>query len=160
DDTAAAFVGQWKDSKLSSQRFGAGYRHDEKTGKGEKSVSWTPELPHAGEYDVQLSFASGNGRDTAGPRVVRHAHGGRALKVDQTKSPQIDKLFHSLGRFKFEKGKAGSVTMSNAGTTEYVIADAVRFVPVSDDPAGADAAGSEVAEKKKAERERLDKVIA
>ncbi|MCC7420289.1 MAG: DUF1553 domain-containing protein [Planctomycetaceae bacterium] len=156
DDAAATFVGQWKASKSSSQYVGAGYRHDEKSGKGEKSVCWTPDIPEAGEYEVQIAFAAGNGRDTAVPVVVRHADGESDFKIDQTRTPAIDKLFHPLGKFRFEKGKAGSVTLSNAGTTEYVIADAVRFVAVAGNSGQApEATASEVAE-----RERLNKLVA
>ena len=129
DDVAAKVVGNWVKSKFSPNHVGEGYLHDEKQGKGEKSVTWTPKLPHAGEYEVRIAFAGSSGRDTAVPITIRHADGEKVIKVDQSKLPPIRKTFLSLGTFKFAAGESGSVMLSNAETTGYVIADAVQFVP-------------------------------
>jgi hypothetical protein len=135
DDVDAKVVGDWKDSKYSPNYVGAGYIHDEKTGKGEKSVTWTPNLPHAGEYEVRISFAGGSGRDSAIPVKIVHAAGSHDLKLDQSQTPPINKLFKSLGTFRFEAGSQGSVTLSTEGTTGFVIADAVQFIPQDQTPA-------------------------
>jgi chloramphenicol O-acetyltransferase len=37
--------------------------------------------------------------------------------------------FASIGRFRFEKGRPASVTITNAGTDGYVIADAIQLLP-------------------------------
>jgi hypothetical protein len=46
--------------------------------------------------------------------------------VNQKNPPAIDKALHPLGRFTFEKEAV--VTIGNAGTDGYVIADAVQLV--------------------------------
>jgi mono/diheme cytochrome c family protein len=135
DDTEAKKIGQWKESTFSPNFVGKGYVHDEKTGQGTKSITWTPTLPHAGRYEVRISYAGANGRDSAVPVTIRHADGVANLKVDQTQVAAIDKLFKPLGTFRFEAGMGGSVTVSNTGTTGYVLADAVQFLPV-DTPTG------------------------
>lgn len=153
DDAAAKIVGKWKDSKYSPHFVGAGYLHDEKTGKGEKSITWTPDLPRAGKYEVRIAYAGAGGRDDAVPVTIRHAEGETKLKLDQSRAAPIGRLFKSLGVFRFEAGKRGGVTLSNAGTTGYVIADAVLFVPqdktkaeASAPPAELDQLAAEVAE--------------
>ncbi len=134
DNTDAKIVGDWKESKFSPNYVGDGYIHDEKTGQGTKSVTWTPNLPEAGRYEVRISYAGSSGRDSAVPVTIRHAKGEHELKLNQTKVAKIDSLFEPLGTFEFEAGKNGSVTISNTGTTDYVIADAVQFIPVKQQP--------------------------
>jgi hypothetical protein len=51
------------------------------------------------------------------------------VKVDQKKKPPIDGVWVSLGTFEFEKGKAGSVTVTNDGANGFVVIDAVQWVP-------------------------------
>ena len=54
------------------------------------------------------------------------------MKVNQRKTPPIDGLWVSLGTFQFEKGKGGSVTISNDGADGYVVIDAVQWLPVKE----------------------------
>jgi Protein of unknown function (DUF1553)/Protein of unknown function (DUF1549)/Planctomycete cytochrome C len=128
DDVAAKRVGQWKKSTFTKRYVGKGYVHDEKTGKGEKSISFTPDLPEAGLYEVRLSYTGGGGRAKNVPVTIRSADGEKTIFLDQTKQPRIGRLFHSLGRLRFAKGTGGSVTISNKGTSGFVIADAVQFL--------------------------------
>jgi len=132
DDKDAKFVGTWKASQFTKPYVGDGYVHDDKTGKGEKSALFTPKLPKDGEYDVLVSYTPGTGRATNVPVTITFDDGEKTVPVDQTKPPKIENLFHSLGRFKFNAGSAGSVSISNKGTEGHVIVDAVRFVPVGD----------------------------
>jgi hypothetical protein len=160
DDTAAEIVGTWKDSKYSSTYVGVGYLHDEKTGKGEKSITWRPLLPHAGEYEVRIAYAGANGRDSAVPVTIRFAGGEKDLKLDQTQVPPINKLFKSLGTFRFEAGTAGSVTLSNEGTTGFVIADAVQFIPVGETPLAKDGQANDGEASAASESEKLQQSVA
>lgn len=154
DDKQAVVVGDWKESKYSPAFIGDGYLHDEKTGKGQKSVTWTPQLPHSGQYEVRLSFAGANGRDTAVPVTVQHADGVKQLKVDQSQPAPIENLFVSLGTFRFDAGAKNFVRISTDGTTGYVIADAVQFIPVGD------LVAAEQPEKETTETELLKQQIA
>lgn len=152
DDVVAKIEGSWEKSKHSPHFVGEGYLHDGKTAKGEKSITWTPDLPQAGKFEVRVAYAGSNGRDTAVPYIVRHADGETVVQVDQSKVPPIRQTFFSLGTFRFDAGQKGSVTLSTAGTTGYVIADAVQFVPRElEAVAPADAAAQEAAAKKLAE---------
>ncbi|HEY1065673.1 MAG TPA: DUF1553 domain-containing protein, partial [Pirellulales bacterium] len=130
DDSQAALNGQWKESSHSPRYVGKGYVHDEKADKGEKSAAFTPELPAEGEYEVRLSYSSSEGRDRKVPVTIRHADGETVVHVNQEERPNVDGLFHKLGRFKFKQGSEGQVVIGTEGTTEYVVVDAVQFLPV------------------------------
>ena len=150
DDKEAKLVGTWKPSVYSRPYVGDGYIHDDKTGNGEKSATFTPKLPKAGEYEVFISYTGTKGRATNTPVTVRGADGEKTVLVNQELPPKLDGLFHSVGTFKFAAGTAGSVTISNKDTTGYVIVDAVRFVPtgaLGKDPEMAMGVPSEVKDK-------------
>lgn len=155
DDAQAQKVGEWKSSTHVPRFIGEGYIHDDKQSKGRKSVAYVPQLPAAGEYEVRFAFASGGGRDRKVPVRIRHAQGETVVYVDQSAEPPIEKLFVPLGRFPFEAGDAGSVTVSTEGTTEYVIADAVQFIPVAELDGGPPAAAPQL----QAEQEALEAEI-
>ena len=55
DETDAVLKGNWQYSTHTPPYVGIGYLHDQKSGKGEKSVTWTPEIPEAGRYEVRIS---------------------------------------------------------------------------------------------------------
>ncbi len=129
DDKQATFVGTWKDSQYARPYVGDGYRHDDKSDKGRKSATFTPKIPRAGEYEVFVSYTASSSRAKNVPVTVRYAGGEKTILIDQTKPPTLDGLFVSVGKFRFAEGSQGSVTISNAGTENYVIVDAVRFVP-------------------------------
>ena len=130
DDANAKKVGNWKASTFSGAYIGEGYIHDEGKEKGEKTLTFQPEIPTTGKFDVRIAYASGNGRAASVPVTIFSADGEKTVHVDMTKSPEIDGLFHSLGQFKFEKNNQGFVIVSNEDTKGIVVVDAIVFVPV------------------------------
>lgn len=154
DDTEAEKTGDWAASTYSKPFIGAGYIHDNKTSKGEKSLRYAAKMPEAGTYEIRFSFTASNGRDKAVPVVVHHGGQTTNLKVDQTKTPEHQGLFHTLGRFDYAEGEEAAVVISNAGTTDYVIADAVQFVSLdelddkTDEPSAAKVELIDAAKKK------------
>jgi hypothetical protein len=106
-----------------------------KEGKGKKSATFTPKLLKGGYYEVRLSHNSNIRRANGVPVTIRHADGETMVKVNEGEHAPIEKLFRRLGVFRFEKGKAGSVTIGTAGTDgKYVIVDSVQFLPVKGKP--------------------------
>jgi hypothetical protein len=130
DDTEAELVGDWKASVFTKRYVGDGYIHDERQGLGRKSVTFRPEIPQDGEYEVRIAYASGGGRAKNVPVVVHSADDEKKIIVNQEKLPEIGGLFHSLGRYRFNQGTAGYVRISNTSTDGYVIVDAAQFIPV------------------------------
>ena len=135
DDVDAKLVGQWKHSVHTPPFVGKSYVHDMKEGKGEKSATFTPNLPKSGLYEVRMSHNSNVRRANVVPVTIRHADGKTVVKVNEGEHAPIEKLFRPLGVFRFKKGKAGSVTIGTTGTEgKYVIVDAMQFLPVEKKP--------------------------
>jgi len=135
DDVDAKLVGQWKHSVHTPPFVGVSYIHDMKEAKGEKSATFTPDLPHTGHYEVRMSHNSNVRRANGVPVTIRHADGETVIKVNEGEHAPIEKLFRPLGIFRFEKGTAGSVTIGTQGTEgKYVIVDAIQFIPVEKNP--------------------------
>jgi hypothetical protein len=130
DSTAAKRVGEWKQSTYSKHYIGDGYLHDDNTGKGEKTLTFVPDIKTAGRYEVRLAYVHGQNRSDHIPVTVFHADGESAVFVNQQEAPVIGSRFVSLGQFRFEANGFGYVLISNEGTKGHVTADAVQFVSV------------------------------
>lgn len=132
DETNAELVGEWEYSTHTPPYVGIGYLHDLKAGKGEKSVTFTPELPETGWYEVRLAHCYNVRRSTKTPVTIHHADGEAKVVINQQQEPEHGRLFRTLGTFHFEAGRKGWVRVSNEGTEsdKVVIADAVQFLPV------------------------------
>lgn len=132
DETDAVLKGKWQYSTHTPPYVGIGYLHDQNSDKGKKSVTWTPEFPRGGKYEVRVSHCYNVRRSTNTPVTIRHAGGSTTVRINQQDTPEHGKLFRSLGVFEFKAGKLGSVAISNEGTKDkYVIADAVQFLPIA-----------------------------
>ena len=64
DATGVTVIGSWTASSATAGFWGVDYLHDENADKGTKSVRFTPDLPAAGEYDVQLRWTAHTNRAT------------------------------------------------------------------------------------------------
>jgi hypothetical protein len=127
DDIAAKLSGEWLASVLTSG-IHQGYRHDNDARDGLASATFTATLPASGDYEVQVAWSPNANRATNVPVKIEHAGGVTEVKLNQRERPEIDRLFGSVGRFRFD-GK-GVVTISNAATDGHVVIDAVRWVRV------------------------------
>lgn len=136
DETAAELVGDWQYSTHTPPYVGLGYIHDMKEGKGTKSVTFTPDLPKAGRYEVRVAHCYNVRRATNTPVTIHHAGGDTVVRINQQEEPAHDRLFRSLGVYEFTAGKSGFVRISTEGTdpTKVVVADAVQFLPVPETP--------------------------
>lgn len=133
DETDAVLKGQWQYSTHTPPYVGIGYLHDQKADKGNKSATWTPDFPKAGNYEVRVSHCYNLKRPINTPVTIIHATGKTIIGINQQNIPRHGRLFRSLGVFAFKKGKTGSVMISNEGTEgKYVIVDAVQFLACSE----------------------------
>ncbi|HWN97251.1 MAG TPA: DUF1553 domain-containing protein [Methylomirabilota bacterium] len=136
DSAQAKAVGEWKHSQFSKHYIGDGYVHDDLKGKGEKTLTFQPDLKK-GRYEVRFAYQHGTTRATNVPVTVFHADGETTVLVNEQEAPVLDGRFVSLGHFRFEGNGFGSALVSNEGTAGHVTADAVQFLP-------ADSAAAEV----------------
>ena len=166
DDAQAKKIGDWKESKFSGTYIGAGYIHDDNKEKGEKSLTFDPDIPQTGKYEVRFAYQAAKGRATKVPVTVFSADGEKTIMVDQTKTPDIDGLFISLGQYRFEKDGQSFVIVANDDTQGVVIADAVIFIPVEalnevkNGPAAAPSKDAPEAASLKALEDKLKKLQA
>ncbi len=66
----ATVIGTWTSSDSNTGYYYTNYLHDGNSGKGTKSVCFTPELPVAGEYRVFLRWSAADNRATDVPVTI------------------------------------------------------------------------------------------
>ncbi|MCX8156310.1 MAG: FAD-dependent oxidoreductase [Verrucomicrobiae bacterium] len=132
DDTEAEQAGFWQLSSLVTARLlGTGYVHDNNENKGASTITYKPEIPQAGEYEIILLSPPHSNRATAVPVTVNIAGEAQTFKVNQRDF--ASQGFISLGKFTLPAGKSVIVTVSNQGTDGYVVADGLQLKPVTKD---------------------------
>jgi hypothetical protein len=127
DDPQAEKTGTWTSSQSQPPFVGESYLHDGEEEKGAKRVRFTPKLPAAGRYEVLLFYSAHANRATNVPVVVRHATGEATVRVNQ-RQPVKEGEPLRLGTFGFA-AEGGWVEIRTEGTSGYVVADAVQFLP-------------------------------
>jgi len=130
DDADGVKTGDWEDGSLAgARRVGVGYLHDGNANKGEVSITWTPDVSEAGDYEVVLLFPPHANRASNVPvEVAIEGRPAKQVKVNQRST--ADGGFTLLGVFTLPAGKRTRVTVSNRSTDGYVVADGVQFVRV------------------------------
>jgi hypothetical protein len=129
DDTQAEATGDWVESTYSTPFLGDSYLHDGNRDQGEKSLCFRPHVDRAGTYELRLAYTALNNRASNTLVTIRTAAGEQTVRVDQRRAPEIDGLFHSLGRFSLDAGEGTCVTISNLGADGYVVVDALHVLP-------------------------------
>ncbi|MFA5119231.1 MAG: fibronectin type III domain-containing protein [Candidatus Omnitrophota bacterium] len=122
-------IGTWSTSTITPGFQGTNYLHDNNTGKGTKSVTFTPNILSAGQYQVAIRYTSETNRATAVPVDIMSVTGTTTVNVNQRTNGST---WFVLGTYTFATGTSGSVRINTTGTTDgFVIADAVQFIQVS-----------------------------
>ncbi len=104
------------------------YWHDGNTGKGTKFVRFTPTISTNGYYDVYAWWIYDPNRANNAPvDIVSASATNRVYLNQQIICTNWVKIASSNY---FNIGTGGGVTLRNDGTTGYVIANAVRFMPL------------------------------
>jgi len=120
DDDTAVKIGEWVPSTSSSSYLGQGYIHDANAQKGGMSVSWTPELARAGEYEIVFVYPPNANRASNVPVSIEIAGSpAQTIIVDEKKREGR----RSLGKFSLPAGKKTTITVSNKGTNGFVVVD-------------------------------------
>jgi hypothetical protein len=128
DDDQAKATGQWLRSTSIKPYVRSGYRHDDNIDQGNKSLRFDVKLPAPGDYEVRHAYSASSNRATNVAITVHHADGVKTVTINQKKTPPIDGLFISLGKFRFEKA-GGWIDVSNKAANGYVVVDAIQLVP-------------------------------
>jgi len=128
DDEQAEKRGSWDSSSSVGGFVGPFYLHDNHGQKGDLSATYRFAIKQPGVYDVRIAYTPNANRATNVPVTIQHAEGMAKVTINERTAPDIDKMFRSLGKFKF--GNEASVVISNADTDGYVVIDAVQLLPV------------------------------
>ena len=75
-----------------------------------------------------MSYSPGSNRSRSVPIKIDHADGQSTVVINQALPPKIDRLFVSLGKYRFTKETPARVVIDNRETTGVVIIDAVQFI--------------------------------
>ena len=135
DETEAQLQGNWQYSTHTPPYVGRGYLHDQKSGKGSKSVTYPIQVPQSGWYEVRLSHDYNVRRATNTWVRIKHARGTFETQINQQQIPEHDRLFRTIGTFSFLHSIPYQLVISNAGTKgKYVIADAIQLISLHSDP--------------------------
>ena len=129
DDGELESKDEWTPSLSVSPFVERGYRHDGNARKGELTARFGTDRLESRSYEVRISYTPHPNRATNVPVTVTHAGGESSFRVNQRLKPGVDGVFHSLGTFRFEKGKPAALSIGNLGTDGYVVIDAVQWLP-------------------------------
>lgn len=124
-ESGAVFSGFWSNSTSVAGYWGANYAHDNNSGKGSKTATFTPNLAAADVYKVYLRWTTNPNRATNVPVDIIHPAGTNTVFVDQTVN---NGTWSQLLTTNFNAGTDGSLRIRTTGTTGYVIADAARWL--------------------------------
>lgn len=127
DDAAATYVGTWTTSTQVIGYYGSNYHIASNTTPG-ASATFTPTLPTTGSYEVFMRYPADANRASNTPVDITHASGTTTIAVNQRINYNT---WISLGTYTFNSGTGGNVKIRNDGANRGVIADAVKWVPVS-----------------------------
>jgi len=122
DVSAAVAVGVWKKGNMSAT-IGPKYLHDDNTGKGEKSVTFTVTAPEPGNYAIRFYYNTHKTRSSCTPVIVKIGENVETYSVNQRES---DGKGIVLGTFDIQD--TATVTVSNTGTDGHVIVDGLELI--------------------------------
>ena len=126
DDTQATLRGKWSTSRANLYFVGPGYRY---ASPGKSHAVYRFPIRNSGMYEVRTSYNAHSNRSGKVFVTIKHAVGTTAKQVSHKKSPPIDELFISLGRYPFEKDQVAEVSVSCDGADGVVVIDAVQLLP-------------------------------
>lgn len=150
DSSKAILEGEWKESTSTPRYVGDYYLHDFYERAIPKSARFDFDIPEAGVFEIRLAYSASTNRSTAVPVAIEGGDVSATVIVNQRLKPEHDRLFHTLGKWKFAKGRKVSVTVRNTPDGDgHVMADAVQCLAEGGSevaPAASDEAKSRIVE--------------
>ncbi|MEZ0392037.1 MAG: family 16 glycosylhydrolase, partial [Pseudobdellovibrionaceae bacterium] len=117
--------GAWVSSSFSTGYVGSNYLHDGNAGKGSKSFTFKIPITAPGTYEISMNMMLGSNRATRVPVSVSDSYGRHDSFINQYSSQTRQEMV-SLGIYTYKAAGVAQVVISNAGTSGYVVVDAVR----------------------------------
>ena len=128
DDEQAELTGFDQTSTSAPKFVLRGYRHDGDARKGEQIARFVPDIPKAGRYRVLVAYPPHANRAAKVPITIKHANGETTVRINQQKTPAVNRVLEPVGWFRFEAGRKGYVQIGNKDTSGHVVIDAVQWL--------------------------------
>jgi hypothetical protein len=123
--------GNWSTYSGAAPTYGPDCRYTAE-GSGTDTVTWTPNIPAEGDYNVYAWWIYGSARATNAPYTIYYDGGSETVRVNQKATTG---QWNLLGTYPFAAGTSGSVVLSDGpGSDGVVLADAVKLEPVDGCP--------------------------
>jgi PKD repeat protein len=119
-------VGTWNNSSVSSGRYGPTSKVPASATNTNAKAIFTPNILVPGVYQIFESHAYNSNRENAAPFTITHRNGSSLVKVNQQSAATSFSV--SLGEFEFNAGTTGFVTLTEISGSNWVNADALKFV--------------------------------
>ena len=127
DDSQAKLTGKWAEGHSLPGYYGDGYRY--RGAKEAGSARYEFKVDRAGLYEVRLSYSPHENRATKAPVTIESADGRKTVSVNERIAAPLEKGFVSLGKFRFEPGKAATVIVGDGPADGNVAIDVVQLLP-------------------------------
>jgi hypothetical protein len=128
DDSEGKKTGRWFPStRAADRKVGTGYVHDGNENKGQTTISFTPDLPAAGEYEIIL-IAPSNPNRAANVPILIQIKGRETRTMTVNLRTEEGRNFHPVARLPLPAGIAATITVSNRNTDGYVVVDGIQLV--------------------------------
>ena len=128
DNVDAQPTGNWTSG--SGVRGFVGDEYLYASGNSGATLEYQFNVPKTGTYEIRVSYTPHENRSQQAKLEVVSTTGTKQLTVDQTKKPNLNIAFVSLGKFHFDSEHTGRVRVTAKGVSGNVVADAVQILPV------------------------------
>lgn len=131
DDPAAVLAGTWTPSTSLTPFVGTGYRFAGAAGvanDGSATATFRFTAPQAGTYQFNMAYAPDASRATNVPVSFTSGPNVTNFSVDQTVARPAGSTYRLIGSVTLVADQETVVTVGTAGTTGFVILDAIRLV--------------------------------
>jgi hypothetical protein len=136
DDPGAELVGTWNPSTTIPGFIGAGYRFSgtpTQPSNGTATATFRFTAPTAGPYRLDMAYSPGPTRAPNVPVTVTSGASTANFSVNQ-QTALDNGSYREIGTVTLVEDQETVITIGTAGTTGFVILDAIRFVPFSAPP--------------------------
>ena len=125
DNTSAKLTGKWT-TGTNLPFVGNDYAYARGPGN---TATFEFTVPASGSYEVRFASAAHENRASNTAVTVRHADGAAAVTVNQKKPATIEKVWISLGTFRFRAGQPAAVEVDATNADGNVHLDGVQLLP-------------------------------
>jgi hypothetical protein len=130
DDAQAELKGPWSRSSNFKPHIGTGYLHDDRRADGQCVAVFRFKTPKPGRYDLRMAYSPHETRATKVPVNIQSGGRKTTLTVDQTRPLPAGETFRSVGAVELAGDAETVITVTNTGTSGFVILDALQLLPI------------------------------